>query len=146
MADFGAEVAGVRRLLPTIEITEATTPSEEDVAAWLAEFSGEVGRRIGGLLAAYEAGSSELAELTAAGARLVYFAVAATVYDAHYPERAGTDGGYGAVLWQRYTAGLDALDTDDLTDAGDGGAAAAGATLDASFPEPMFPDDFDTRV
>lgn len=139
MADFGADVAGVRRLLPTITIEADTEPSKADVEAWLVEFTGNVARRLGDLAALSNA---QREEITTAAKGLVHLAVAATTYDAHFPERAGvTEQSYGGVLWDRYTTGLDELDTEvtELLTAPEN--VTAGATPLASFPEPAFPDD-----
>jgi hypothetical protein len=142
MADFGADVAGVRRLLPTISIEASSEPSEGDVQAWLAEFTGNVARRLGDLTALDEA---KVEELTVAARGLVHLAVAATTYDAHFPERAGlADESYGGVLWDRYTTGLNELDTEvtELRTAPEN--VTAGASPLYSFPEPAFPDNLDT--
>lgn len=142
MADFGADVAGVRRLLPTVAIEASTEPSEADVQVWLAEFTGNVARRLGDLTALSEA---QRDEIRTAAKGLVHLAVAATTFDAHFPERAGlADESYGGVLWDRYTTGLNELDTEvtELLTAPEN--VTAGATPRYSFPEPAFPDNLDT--
>lgn len=141
MADYGASVAGVRRLLPTVDIEASSEPSESDVQAWLAEFTGNVARRLGNVSALTEA---QVGEITVAARGLVHLGVAATVYDAHFPERAGlTDQSYGQVLWGRYSDGLDELDAEVEALTGEeaaGGADASGVPL-YYFPEPAFPDN-----
>lgn len=142
MADFGADVAGVRRLLPTVAIEASTEPSEADVQVWLAEFTGNVARRLGDLTALSEA---QRDEIRTAAKGLVHLAVAATTFDAHFPERAGlADESYGGVLWDRYTTGLNELDTEvtELRTAPEN--VTAGSTPLYSFPEPAFPDNLDT--
>lgn len=139
-ADYGASLAGVARLLPTVVIDESSTPSKDTVEEWLTEFAGDVERRLGDITVGLV--DPELATAKLAVRRLIHYATAAATYDALHPERAGDERSYGVLLWNRYNSGLDALDADDDT-AGDGsgdGAATLGQPA-GSFPAPLFPDE-----
>lgn len=138
MADYGAGIEGVRALLPGTRIDEASRPNVSDVTGWSIEYTAEVARRLGDLSALTVEARTNV-EL--GGRRLVNLAVAATVLDAKFPERAGVaDDSYAAVLWARYAAGMEelveAVEEGELPGP-DEGATGAGTPV-GSFPDPMF--------
>ncbi len=116
---YGASVDGVRAFLPHRVIDAASAVSTVDVERFLSVVGQRVASAIDGPLGRLEAlGANDptVAPLAAAfrtNARgLVELGAAAMTEDAGFPERSGidaTDSSYGAVLWDRFTTGLDGL-------------------------------------
>lgn len=133
---YGAELGDVRALLPHRRIAEDTSPTEEQVAGFVAQAANLVRARVGDLAA-----HSDVAALEEAARAVVALRAAAMAEDAAFPERASTaDTSYGTVLWNRATEALEELlEALDLEDAGGGqpGQTAAGGVA-SSFPAPAF--------
>lgn len=129
-------VAGVQALVEPV-IEAGSKPSVAEVEDWLAEYAAAVGAR----LASYDDLDDPWPATVELNARrLVHLAVAATVVDASYPERATrTDEDYGSVLWARYTEGLEdlAAQVEELL-TGEEGPGTTTAEAVASFPAPLF--------
>lgn len=156
---YDATVEGVRALLPHATIPDSLPAggrgvTTSHVAAWLAELSGRVDLRLAGWrrlrVARTEQEESDnhpspSERFTAAARDLVHNGAASYTEAARYPERAGvTDTSYAAVLWNRYTSGLDDLEawlTDELATGDEGEVDPETGTAYGdpgySFPEPF---------
>lgn len=126
MPDYGATIAGVKALLPSRVIGDDTAPSNANLVSWI----GEISDRVTGVIGEIE----ESSRFWAAARAVVHIGVAATYWDAAFPEHSGVDGRYGTVLWERFEKELARLqkamgddpDTADPTDPS------------YCFPDPMF--------
>lgn len=151
-ADYGATIAGVRRRLAGLTISASSTPSEPDVAAWLAEHTADVYANLGSLdrlgerlVAAGLYDSTDAADLVEAlelrARAIVHALTASTAWAAAYPDRvAKQEQSYSALLAAeaatalgKLRADVEALSPGDLP-------ANAGPSLPAhSFPrDPIF--------
>lgn len=141
-APYGASVPGVRGLLPHRTITNASKPSEEDVARFLSGIGGKVYARVARALAAVE-DTDETAELTELARQSIELGAAAMTEDAAFPERAGVAGtGYGEVLWVRHRDTLADLLAGLGIDATEGTVVAVVDDPVGVFPEPLFTRDY----
>lgn len=154
VAPWAASVEGVQALLPEAKIVETVTPgvraiTRAQVTAWLADFSRSVALRLDGwerlratpTLAETEALAEPPREQLIAFARLVVETGVASIAEAaRYPERA--EGGYAAVLWERYQTALTELSewvARQLAGGGDDDALIGPTSgIAASFPAPSF--------
>lgn len=139
---YGAAVAGVEALVTNLTLTYATNPSTADVAGWLVELGQRVAARIGPL----DELDADVAELLTTKARgVVHLGAAAYTEDAAHPERITKQGDdrYGAILWARFTEGLNELAelVDRERGADDLDPLAGRQHAGASFPAPMFRRD-----
>lgn len=168
VAPYGATRNGVTGLAPEARLTPGDTViegkygvTEAQVDRWLDELSGDVSVRLDGwerltnapVLEDPDADPSVVLiagdrdRLRAWAAGIIHNGAASYLEAARHPERAGVnDTSYAAVLWQRYTDGLDklagwlearltALEAGDL----DQPAADAGGPAH-SFPDPLIGD------
>jgi hypothetical protein len=134
---YGADVDGVRALLPHIRIADDTTPSQTDVSAYLEMSSNWVVMRLGNLMLfdEFDPGIRTRVEAHARGA--VELRAAAQTEDAKYPERASTsDAGYAAVLRAQADRAIDeALEAlGEGTGGGVGGPTGEARPIVADFP------------
>jgi hypothetical protein len=152
---FGANVDGVRALIPEAPILAVLPPGGKGVTVdmvtgWLTEFT----RRLSLALDGWERlRSTPTIEEAAAGIaaprddfaalvrNLIHNAVASYTEAARFPERAET--GYASVLWARFTTGLDSLSAWLVAELNSGDVEAPGAEGPAgtgaySFPPPTF--------
>lgn len=135
---YDATADGVRALVPNVPITANSRPSEAQVAGWIVELAAHVDARLGPL---DDLDAANVARIETEARRLVHLGAAAYTEDAAHPERASkADTRYGAVLWARFTQGLDALEvTLGELRAGEEEAEGAGdlGPVRYSFPPPM---------
>lgn len=156
---FGATVKGVTDLAPHARL--ATAPlapgqygvTRETVVRWLEELSGNLAIRLDGWRRLADTLAPEDVDVDpplltdrqqfARYARdLVQNAAASYLEDARHPERAEPNGTqYGAVLWARYTTGLDELEAWLIRRLNDPTADDANRPrVLANFPPPLFGD------
>lgn len=126
---FGATVAGVRSLVPEARLYVGPMPPPEgtyaitvpQVAAWVDELTDSVAMTLDGwerlsndaVLADDEVTvliEGDRTRLAASARTIIHNGAASYLEAARHPERAAVnDTSYAAVLWQRYTDGLDRL-------------------------------------
>lgn len=159
---YGANLAGVKALVPEAPVPEALGPGDRGVTApqvrtWIASLSARVDVRLSGWrrlrtvataaeIAAGEAPPRDRLEVAAAD--LVHNGAASYLEAARFPERASkADTSYAEVLWRRFVDGLDELtawlaaelDNDaGGTQPGDVEPAAGAGGLGYSFPAASF--------
>jgi hypothetical protein len=145
MATYGGAVAGVRALLPHLDIDAQSKPSETSVGLFLDAIRGRVLGRLGPLDAlpdAYLDGTvGRRTALGAFAANVIELGAAAMTEDAAFPERSSPtadESSYGATLWARYREAFDEL----LVAAGveaPGGSTGGGSTFSTDRPAASFP-------
>jgi len=163
VAPFGATRAGVTGLVPEARLIPGDVlpegrygVTEAQVDRWLDELSGDVSIRLDGwelltdgdVLADDDVTvlvEGDRTRLRAWAAGVVHNGAASYLEAARHPERAGVnDTSYAAVLWDRYTSGLDKLAAwlevrlED-PDAGDA-LPAESSGIAYSFPAPLVGD------
>lgn len=156
---FGATAAGAAALVPEARLVAGSGPAPEgtygiteaQVEAWVGELTAAVAMRLTG----WQRLSAEVVEpettsdrdqLIGTAAGLIHNGAGSYLEAARHPERSGVnDDSYSAVLWNRYTTGLDALAgwLEGRLYEGDPGDEPAGAPTGIPigyFPEPLFGD------
>lgn len=161
VSPFGATVNGTWSLVPEARLYAVDDPSEipdgsfgvttAQVQAWVEELTGVVAmtltdwQRLNDEPVDPET-TSDRAQLIEYARTVIHNGAGSYLEDARHPERSSTNQtAYGAVLWNRYTDGLDRLaawltkrlaagETGDTPEVPGGGAA--------SFPCPTFADNF----
>ncbi len=159
VAPFGATRVGVTALVPEARlIAGSVVPvgrfgvTEAAVDGWVDELTGVLAMTLDGWQRLSDVPvepeeTSDRDQLREYAATVIHNGAASYLEAARHPERAAVnDSSYAAVLWARYTAGLDRLsawldrrlaatDPADAPDDTAGGPAFA-------FPEPLFVDGF----
>lgn len=154
---FGATVDGVTALVPEARLYAGDLPVPEgtyavtvgQVTAWVEELTGVVAMTLTGWQRLSDEPvdpeeTSDRDQLIEYARTVVHNGAASYLEAARHPERSSVnDTSYAAVLWQRYTDGLDRVAT---WLAGRLAAGEPGDTADAYagpayyFPEPLFGD------
>lgn len=156
---WGATVDGALQLLPDAVLIANPEPGRVGVTVVAAEqWVEDVSRRVARRLSRWQQlptapvapeVDSDRDQLVADARDLVHQAVASYIEAARRPGTTANEASYAAVLWRRYTTGLDELATwlDELLEAaaaGEGGAGAPGEQTPkrspSSFPAPTFTD------
>lgn len=149
IAPWDATVQGVMDLLPAATFPVTLEAGKKGITqAMIASYIGEVSGRVSARLVGWEALSgTTAAAITTAARDLTEQGAASYAQAARFPEQSSprnTDG-YAAVLWARFTTGLDLLAArvaEELTDPTlDAGGGASGA--DYYFPAPTFAEGFE---
>ncbi|KWW97404.1 hypothetical protein LI90_4376 (plasmid) [Carbonactinospora thermoautotrophica] len=148
---WGASVDGAAALVPEATIPDTLQPGQRGVTrAQVEQWVTDLCQRVLVRLAGWERirDDARRAAVQAAARDLVHQGVASYIEGARHPERAGlSETSYAAVLWRRFTEGLEELaaqvaewlaDPDDATPDADVEAASAPAWC---FPAPVFTDD-----
>lgn len=156
---FDATAAGAAALVPEARLVAGSGPvpegtygiTEATVETWVGELTGAVAMRLTGWqrlsdeVVAPET-TSDRDQLIAAARTIIHNGAGSYLEAARHPERSGVnDDSYSAVLWNRYTAGLDQLAAwleGRLAD-GDPIDEPAGAPTGIPigyFPDPLFGD------
>lgn len=157
-APFGATIAGVNALVPEATLLSAPTPGQYGVTtgqvdAWLDELSGRVAMRLDGwqvlpTIPVAPETTSDRDQAAAYARDVVQNGAASYLEAARHPERASVNTTtYAAVLWERFTAGLEdvagfvarRLAKGDPTTGGDTAAGSSSSSVGA-FPDPTFID------
>jgi len=165
VAPFGATRDGVTGLVPEARLVPGDVVvdgrygvTEAQVDRWLDELSGDVSVRLDGWERLTDVDTlaednvtvlveGDRTRLRAWAAGVIHNGAASYLEAARHPERAGVnDTSYAAVLWDRYTAGLDKVAAwlEKRLDAIEAGDTAEPAVelggIGYSFPEPLFGD------
>lgn len=137
---YGADVAGVKAIVPHLELGDDSIPTEAQAVGFLELVSTWVDAALGPLTLV----DPERVDRVLAGAKgVVELGASALAEDAAHPESAGpTTSSYGTRLWERYDKALEGL-LDSVGRGREGGDAGAGEGVTVGVPAvytppPMF--------